>query len=138
MISHPEKHTQAQVLDQIRRRSHLAVTGHQALVTLRAALHAAANELGVRIQFAPGTPPDVVDWFGLPALSAASGALGGGAIGLLVGAIFEHPVTGVVVGAVVGGVAGGVAGANAVKQGWRLRFAWLPSGEPHAFLEPVG
>jgi hypothetical protein len=114
------------------------VTGHEALVTLRAALHVAAEELGVRVQFAPGTPPDVVDWFGLPALSAASGALGGGAVGLLVGALFEHPVAGVVVGAVVGGVAGGVAGANAVKQGWRLRFTWLPSGEPQAFLEPVG
>jgi hypothetical protein len=114
------------------------VTGYNALVTLRATLHRAVNDLGVRVEFAPETTADVVDWFGLPALSMARGALDGAAIGLLFGAIVNLPVAGLLGGAALGGLAGGAVGVNAVRSGWRVRFGWLPSGEPHAVLEPIG
>lgn len=126
-----------QLLQRIRERSALAVNGMESMLALRHALHRAIRDLGVRVEFEPNTPGRVADWFGITASAATSGALGGAALGLFLGALVDHPVEGLVVGATAGGIAGGIAGVNAVRHGWRLRVAWLPEGEPRAYLVPI-
>jgi hypothetical protein len=138
MMTNCEQTSSDEFFDRLRHRTALTVSSIHEMEALRGALHRGVTDLGVSVEFAPSTPERVVDWFGLTAAGTSSGALGGAALGLLVGALLERPVAGLLIGAGIGGIAGGMAGANAARQGWRLRFAWLPSGQPTAHLEPVG
>jgi hypothetical protein len=130
--------TERELFECLRERTELSVQGVDAMRALRTALQRAVADLGIRAEFSPDTAPQVIDWFGLTTAGAATGALGAGALGLLIGALCDRPMAGLVMGVTAGGIAGGIAGANAVRQGWRICAEWLPTGEVHAFLEPIG
>jgi hypothetical protein len=125
-----------EVLQLLLGRTAFAVQGAQALLALRDALQRGVAEAGIHVEFEPDTVPTTIDWFGLTAAGAAAGALGAGALGLLIGALFGRPMVGLAVGAAAGGIAGGAAGAKAVRRGWRICVTWLPTGGTHALLQP--
>ena len=125
-----------EVLQLLLGRTAFAVQGAQALLALRDALRRGVAEAGIHVEFEPDTAPTTIDWFGLTAAGAAAGALGAGALGLLIGALFGRPMVGLVVGAAAGGVAGGAAGAKAVHRGWRICVTRLPTGDTYALLQP--
>lgn len=112
-----------------------------ALIDLNAALHRGAlvyetafqierlrknialwiNDMGVRVEFDPATPPGLQDYLLGATLGALDLGLVGAGLGLVAGAFLDEPTVGLFVGAVGGVVVGCVAGADRVSNGYRVR-----------------
>jgi hypothetical protein len=105
-----------------------AVMALEDLAALYGAARLAAAQLPVRWEFEPGTPAEVVDYLAGGAQGAASGASLGLAAEIVLAALFPGIAFGY---ALVGGaVIGAIRGANAIQQGWRLRWVEVEDGLP--------
>jgi len=83
---------------------------------------------GFRLEFAPGTDPDLVDYLAITVAKVVQGAAVGGLLGMILGAFDNKPKQGAAVGAGVGALVGLVQGIDAVNQGWRVRAHYRPDG----------
>jgi hypothetical protein len=93
-----------------------------------ASLAAAAQGLDVTWTFAPGTPPQIVDYLAGAGVGAAQGLAAGTAAGLLLAFLFPPAIIGYA--AAGGAIVGAVRGANRVKQGWRVQLFTAPGVAP--------
>ncbi len=126
------------MIQRIQQRIGVAATGVHELLALRMALHRTIDTLGICVQFAPDSDPDLVDFLGVGTVAALSTGLGGAALGVAIGACWDEPFFGLLVGGLVGVLIGARSGVGAVGRGWRLRVRWLPTGVPSALMEPMG
>lgn len=124
-------------LRRIEERRRLVAQGLDQLHELKRAMRRVVETLDLRIVWDPSSPPELRDVIGVAALDAARGALIGGGVGLLVGALTREPNKLMWVGVAVGALWGGIRGVERVRKGWRIRCWYDPQGEPCAEMVPI-
>lgn len=134
-VNEPTDQLATSMFAAIERRERVLAKGLNELEALKATIQRAVDSLGIRVEYDPSSSASFVDYFGIAALSGASGAVAGAGLGALCGALFDDVGLGMGLGAVVGGIVGVASGLDAIDRGWRLSVNYY-GGLPVALLEP--
>jgi hypothetical protein len=118
-------------------RGQVVVAGFDEIARFKRTLVQAVQQLGIRVQWDPGTPPELRDYLGVTLLSAIEGGLAGAGIALIASTALGRAPELVRIGAAVGAVIGAVKGYDRVKAGWRLRAGYGPDGEMYLELRAL-
>lgn len=122
---------------QLRERRDIFVRGMEDISRLKRTLDRAVEQLGIRIEYAPESPPELLDHLGVMGLTAARGAIIGGTVGLAIGALVKDPKPWTALGTAIGTLWGLYQGQQRVHAGWRIEMGYDAEGIPWLILKAL-